>query len=92
MSTTAWCLQSYLIRMHTPFFLRLLQVACCMAPVAPSTHIALAWLTAFVQKATLRPSHSTPPTPQVPTQHTAAEMMAAHLSGKCASSRTMHLD
>jgi hypothetical protein len=45
-----------LIRMHTPLFLRSLQVACCMAPMAPSTHIALAWLTAFVQKATLRPS------------------------------------
>jgi hypothetical protein len=44
MNTTAWCLQSCLIRMHTPLFLRLLQVACCMAPVAPSTHIALAWL------------------------------------------------
>jgi len=60
-----------------------------MALVAPSTHIALAWLTTFVQKATLRPSQSTPP---APTQHTAAEMMGAHLSGKCVGSRTMHLD
>jgi len=79
-------------RMHTPLFLRSLQVACCMAPMAPSTHIAFAWLTAFVQKATLRPSQSTPPTPLTPTQFTAAGMMATHLSGKCASSRTMHLD
>jgi len=63
-----------------------------MAPVAPSTHIALAWLMAFVQKATLRPSQSTPPTPPAPTQHTAAGMMATHLSGKCAGSKTMHLD
>jgi hypothetical protein len=75
-----------------PLFLRSLQVACCMAPMAISTHIALAWLTAFVQKATLRPSQSTPPTPPAPTQHTTAGMMAAHLSGKCAGSRTMHLD
>jgi hypothetical protein len=89
MSTTAWCLQSWLIRMHTPLFLRSLQVTCCMAPVAPSTHIALAWLTAFVQKATVRPSQSTPLTP---IQFTAAGMMATHLSGKCAGSRTMHLD
>jgi hypothetical protein len=92
MSMTVWCLQSYLIKMHTPLFLRSLQVACCMAPVAPSTHIALAWLTTFVQKATLRLSQSTPPTPPAPTQHTTAEMMAAHLNGKCAGSRTMHLD
>ncbi len=92
MSTTVWCLQSYLIRMHTPLFLRSLQVACYMAPVAPSTHIALAWLMAFVQKATLRPSQSTPSTPPAPTQHTAAKMMAAHLNGKCAGNRTMHLD
>ncbi len=92
MSTTAWCLQSCLIRVHTPLFLRSLQITCCMASVAPSTHIALAWLTAFVQKATLRPSHSTPPTPLTPTQFTAAGMMATHLSGKCAGSRTMHLD
>jgi hypothetical protein len=92
MSTTVWCLQSCLIRMHTPLFLRSLQVACCMAPVAPSTHSALAWLTAFVQKATLRPSQSTPPTPPAPNQHTAAGMMATHLSDKCAGSRTMHLD
>ncbi len=95
MSTIAWCLQSCLIRMHTPLFLRSLQVACCMALVAPSTQVALAWLTAFVQKATLRPSQSTPPTPPTPpapTQHTVAGMMAAHLSGKCAGSRTMHLD
>ncbi len=92
MSTTAWCLQNCLIRMHTPLFLKSLQVACCMAPVAPSTHIALAWLTAFVQKATLRPSQNTPPTPPAPTQHTTAGMMAAHLSDKCAGNRTMHLD
>ncbi len=92
MSTTAWCLQSCLIRMHTPLFLRSLQVACCMAPVAPSTHIAFAWLTTFIQKATLRPSQSTPLTPPAPTKHTVAGMMVAHLSCKCASSRTMHLD
>ncbi len=92
MNTTAWCLLSCLIRMHTPFFLRSLQVACCMAPVAPSTHIALAWLTAFVQKATLRPLKNTPPTPPAPTQHTAVAMMATHLNGKCVGSRTMHLD
>jgi hypothetical protein len=67
-------------------------VTSCMAPVAPSTHIALAWLTTFVQKATLRPSQSTPLTPPAPTQHTAAEVMDAHLSGKCANNRTMHLD
>jgi hypothetical protein len=53
---------------------------------------ALAWLTVFVQKATLRPSQNTPPTPPAPTQHTVAGMMAAHLSCKCARSRTMHLD
>jgi hypothetical protein len=75
-----------------PILFESLQVACCMAPVAPSTHIAFAWLTTFVQKATLRPSQSTPPTPSAPTQHTAAEMMTAHLSGKCAGSRTMYLD
>jgi hypothetical protein len=75
-----------------PLFLRSLQVVYCMAPVAPSTHIALAWLTAFVQKATLRPSQSTPPTPLTPTQFTTAGMMATHLSDKCAGSRTMHLD
>ncbi len=92
MNATAWCLKNCLIRMHTPLFLKSLQVACCMAPVAPSTHIALAWVTAFVQKATLRPSQSTPPTPLIPTQLTAAGMMATHLSGKCAGSRTMHLD
>jgi len=92
MSTIAWCLQSYIIRMHTPFFLRSLQVACCMALVAPSTHIAPSWLITFVQKATLRPSQSTPPTPSAPTQHTAAEMMATHLSGKCAGSRTIWID
>ncbi len=92
MSTTTWCLQSCLTRMHTPLFLRLLQVAWCMAPVAPSTHIALAWLTAFIQKATLRPLQSTPLTTPALTQHIAAGMMAAHLSGKCAGSRTMHLD
>jgi hypothetical protein len=92
MNTTAWCLQSSLIRMHTPLFLTSLQDAWCMALVAPSTHIALAWLTAFVQKATLRPSQSTPLTPPAPTQHTAARMMAAHLNGKCVSSRTMHFD
>ncbi len=92
MSTTAWCLQSCLIRIHTPLFLRSLQVTCCMAPVAPSTHIALAWLTAFVQKATLRPSQSTPLTPPALTQHTVTGMMAAHLSSKCVGSRTMHLD
>jgi hypothetical protein len=92
MNTTAWCLQSCLIRMHTPLFLRSLQVAWCMAPVAPSTHIAHAWLTVFIQKATLRPSQSTPLTPPTPTQHTAVGMMAAHLSGKCARSKTMHLD
>jgi len=55
-------------------------------------NIALAWLTAFVQKATLRPSQSTPPTPLTPTQLTTGGMMATHLSGKCAGSRTMHLD
>jgi hypothetical protein len=92
MSTIAWCLQSCLIRMHTPLFLRSLQVACYMAPVAPSTHIALAWLMAFIQKATLRPSQSTPLTPPAPTQHIAAGMMGTHLSDKCAGSRTMHLD
>jgi hypothetical protein len=27
-----------------------------------------------------------------PTQFTAAEMMATHLSGKCVGNRTMHLD
>jgi len=32
------------------------------------------------------------PTPLTPTQLTNAEMMATHLSGKCAGSRTMHLD
>ncbi len=89
MSTTAWCLQSCLIRMHTPCFFTLLQVACYMALVAPLTHIALAWLTAIVQKVTLRPSQSTPP---ARTQHTAAGMMAAHLNDECANSTTMHLD
>jgi hypothetical protein len=92
MSTTARCLQRCLIRMHTPLFLRSLQVACYMALVAPSTHIALAWLTAFVQKATLRPSQSTPLTPPAPTQHTVVGVMDAHLNGKCADNRTMHLD